>query len=44
MYSGRLGTVEDTAGWQVTPVSGGLRDGTSLYAVFTACSTDAGLS
>jgi hypothetical protein len=27
MYSGRLGTVEDTAGWQVTPVSGGLRDG-----------------
>jgi hypothetical protein len=26
MYSGRLGTVEDTAGGQVTPVSGSLRD------------------
>jgi hypothetical protein len=27
MYSGRLGTVEDPAGRQVTPVSGGLPDG-----------------
>jgi hypothetical protein len=34
MYSGRLGTVEDPAAWQVTSVSGGRRDDQPLCRIY----------